>query len=117
MERIELIRLALFEIGRECDIIDSVAVECRHMRTMGKDKDPIFERIEKRHEMLLAGVHEKLRDIMEEVGEYMNNYDIVSGVDVAINKTIYDLVYERTSELDYEKHQTNDFEPLENSAL
>jgi hypothetical protein len=35
---------------------------------------------------------------MEEIGEYMNAHDIVQGVDVAINKAIYDLVYERKTE-------------------
>ena len=45
-----------------------------------------------------------LRDVMEEIGEYMNDHDIVQGVDVAINKTIYELVYERKTEDDYENH-------------
>ena len=49
-------------------------------------------------------IHKMLRDVMEEIGEYMNAHDIVQGVDVAINKTIYDLVYERKTEKDYENH-------------
>jgi hypothetical protein len=35
----------------------------------------------------------------------MNAHDIVQGVDVAINKAIYDLVYERKTEKDYENHE------------
>ena len=40
---------------------------------------------------------------MEMVGEYMNGCDMVSAVDVAINKPIYDLVYGRKTEDDFEE--------------
>lgn len=108
MRSIELIELGLNEIARECRIIDDVMMESIHAailkKAVGKpDSEAIFNRISERHQSVLKEVHEKVRDLLEYVGEYMNGQDMVSAVDVAINETIYDLVYERTTEKDYEK--------------
>lgn len=110
MRSIELIELGLNEIARECRIIDDVMMESIHAASLQKaiekpDNAAIFNRIAKRHEDVLKEVHEKVRDLLEFVGEYMNGQDMVSAVDVAINKTIYDLVYERTSDSDYEEKE------------
>ncbi len=106
MRRIEIIELGLNEIARECRIIDGVAMDCKVANEMriakGKGSDETFEHIEKQHDEVLKEVHEKVRDLLEYVGEVMNAGEMVTGVDIAINKTIYDLVYERTTEKDYE---------------
>ena len=106
MERIELINMALFEIGRECQIVDNLRTESlRHIEVIeakGEEVPDIFRKLNESHEVTLKLIHYMLRDVMEVIGEYMNCQDIVQGVDVAINKTIYDLVYERKTEKDYE---------------
>ena len=99
MEKIELINMALFEIGRECQIVDALSKEfLRHIEVIeakGKEVPDTFRKLKEQHDDMLSDIHKMLRDVMEEIGEYMNAHDIVQGVDVAINKTIYDLVYER----------------------
>ena len=44
----------------------------------------------------------KFRGKAHYINEWRYGNDIVQGVDLAINKTIYDLVYERKTEKDYE---------------
>ena len=106
MERIELINMALFEIGRECQIVDALRTESIRyidvIKAKGEEVPDTLIKLKEGHEDILDDIHRMLRDAMEEIGEYMNGHDIVQGVDVAINKTIYDLVYERTTEKDYE---------------
>ena len=108
MEKIELINMALFEIGRECQIVDALSKESlRHIEVIeakGKEVPDTFRKLKEQHDEMLSDIHKMLRDVMEEIGEYMNAHDIVQGVDVAINKTIYELVYERKTEDDYENH-------------
>ena len=109
MEKIELINMALFEIGRECQIVDALSKESlRHIEVIeakGKEVPETFRKLKEQHDEMLSEIHKMLRDVMEEIGEYMNANDIVQGVDVAINKPIYDLVYERKNEKDYENHE------------
>ena len=108
MEKIELINMALFEIGRECQIVDALSKESlRHIEVIeakGEEVPETFRKLKEQHDEMLSDIHKMLRDVMEEIGEYMNGHDIVQGVDVAINKAIYDLVYERKNEKDYENH-------------
>ena len=108
MEKIELINMALFEIGRECQIVDALSKESlRHIEVIeakGEEVPDTFHKLKEQHDEMLSDIHKMLRDVMEEIGEYMNAHDIVQGVDVAINKAIYDLVYERKTEKDYENH-------------
>ena len=107
MKKIELINMALFEIGRECQIVDALRTESlRHIEVIeakGKEVPDTFRKLKVDHEEMLNAIHHMLRDVMEEIGEYMNAHDIVQGVDVVINKAIYDLVYERKTEDDFEK--------------
>lgn len=110
MRKIELIELGLNEIARECHIIDDVMMEEKHAANFLKlkfalktDNERCLNHIAERHQSILNEVHEKVRDLLELVGEYMNGQDMVSPVDLAINKAVYDLVYERTTEKDYEE--------------
>ena len=108
MEKIELINMALFEISRECQIVDALSKESlRHIEVIeakGEEVPDTFRKLKEQHDEMLSDIHKMLRDVMEEIGEYMNAHDIVQGVDVAINKAIYNLVYERKTEKDYENH-------------
>ena len=110
MRSIELIELGLNEIARECRIIDDVMTDAIHAGqllevTKKANNGAFFDRMATQHADMLREVHEKVRDLLEFVGEYMNGQDMVSAVDLAINKTVYDLVYERTKEEDYERKE------------
>ena len=102
----ELIELGLNEVARECRIIERVAAESRFCLILdqekGKEPTPIYKQMAEEHEAMLKDVHKKVVELLEFVGEYMNGHDMVGAVDVAINKTVYDLVYERTDETSYE---------------
>ena len=91
MKKIELINMVLFEIGRECQIVDALRTESlRHIEVIearGKEVPDTFRKLKADHEEMLNDIHHMLRDVMEEIGEYMNAHDIVQGVDVAINKS------------------------------
>ena len=106
MRKIELIELGLNEIARECRIIDCVAMDCKASNALrvakGKGSDETFEHIVKQHDEILEEVHSKVRELMEYVGEVMNAGEMVTAVDAAISKPIYDLVYERKTEKDYD---------------
>lgn len=106
MKKIELIELGLNEIARECRIIDSVAVNCQYSNDMriakGKGSDETFEHIIKQHEEILSEVHKKVVDLLDYVGEVMNAGEMVTSVDATISKPIFDLVYERKKDEDYE---------------
>ena len=71
-------------------------------KAKGDEVHDSFRKMMEEHEEALKRIHHMLRDVLEEVGEYMNDNDIVQDVDVAINSAIYDLVYERKTEKDYE---------------
>ena len=107
MKKIELIELGLNEIARECRIIDSVAMNCRYSNDMrvakGKGSDETFEHIIKQHEEILCEVHQKVVDMLDYVGEVMNAGEMVTAVDAAISKPIFDLVYERKTDKDFEE--------------
>ena len=102
----ELIELGLNEVARECRIIERVAAESRYciglMEAKGKPADSVYHNMADEHEGMLRDVHQKVVELLEFVGEYMNGHDMVGAVDIAINKTIYDLVYERTDETSYD---------------
>ena len=107
MKKIELIELGLNEIARECSIIDHVAMECVFSNAVrvakGKGTDETFEKIIKQHEEILSEVHKKVVDLLGYVCEVMNAGEMVTAVDAAISKPIFDLVYERKTEEDFEE--------------
>lgn len=43
-----------------------------------------------------------MAELLEMVGEYMNDHEMIEAVDLAINTPIYDLVYERKTDDDFE---------------
>jgi hypothetical protein len=69
----------------------------------GHKIDDVLRELPEQHEDFLKEVHGKVVELMEMVGEYMNGCDMVHPVDIAINKPIYDLVYERKTEEDFEE--------------
>jgi len=106
MKTIEKIELGLYEIARECRIIDRVATSHETLNAIheagGHKIDDVLKELPEQHEDFLKDVHGKVVELLEMVGEYMNGCDMVSAVDIAINKPIYDLVYERKTEEDFE---------------
>ena len=107
MKRIEKIELGLFEIARECRTIDRVATSYETLNAIheagGCKVDDALKEMPEQHEDFLKEVQRDVVRLLEKVGEYMNGCDMVSAVDVAINKPIYDLVYERKTEDDFEE--------------
>jgi len=107
MKTIEKIELGLYEVARECRIIDRVVTSHETLNAIheagGHKIDDVLRELPEQHEDFLKDVHGKVVELMEMVGEYMNDCDMVSAVDIAINKPIYDLVYERKTEADFEE--------------
>lgn len=107
MRRIEKIELGLYEIARECRTINRVATNQEVLNVIheagGEKVDDALKELPEQHDDFLKDVHGKVVELLEMVGEYMNTCDMVSAVDIAINSPIYDLVYERKTEDDFEK--------------
>ena len=106
MKRIEKIELGLYEIARECRTIDRVATSCATLNgLLRNDRHKVDDllKLPEQHEDFLKDAHGKVIELMEMVGEYMNGCEMVSAVDIAINTPIYDLVYERKTDDDFEK--------------
>ena len=108
MKRIEKIELGLFEIARECRTIDRVATNCATLNDLlknGRHKVEDLLKLPEEHEDFLKDVHGKVAELLEMVGEYMNDHEMIEAVDLAINTPIYDLVYERKTDDDFEKEE------------
>lgn len=107
MKRIEKIELGLYEIARECRTIDRVITHHESLNAIHEAKgykiDDVLKGLPEQHEAFLKEVHGKVAELLETVGEYMNGCDMVSAVDIAINTPIYDIVYERKDEDDFEE--------------
>ena len=106
MKRIEMIELGLYEIARECRTIDRVATSCATLNGLlknGRHKVDNLLKLPDEHENFLKDVHGKVVELLEMVEEYMNGCNMFSAADLAINTPIYDLVYERKTEDDFEK--------------
>lgn len=107
MKTIEKIELGLYEIARECRTIDRVATSQETLIAFheagGHKIDDVLKELPEQHEDFLKEVQGRVVELLEMVGEYMNGCDMVSAVDVAINKPIYDLVYDRKTEDDFEE--------------
>ena len=99
--------MGLYEIARECRTIDRVTMSHETLNAIheagGHKIDDVLKELPEQHEDFLKDVHGKVVELLEMVGEYMNGCDMVSAVDIAINKPIYDLVYERKTEEDFEE--------------
>ena len=107
MKTIEKIELGLYEIARECRTIDRVIDSHETLNAIheagGYKVDDVFKELPEQHEDFLTEVHGRVVELLEMVGEYMNGCDMVSAVDVAISKPIYDLVYGRKTDDDFEE--------------
>ena len=106
MTKIELIELGLHEVLRQCHVIDSVMNECTHVNNIraakGTGRDKTLDKLVYNHQELLDEVHTKVIELLDLCGEYMNNSGMTDGVEAAISEVVYDLVYERKTEKDYE---------------
>lgn len=108
MKSIELINLTLNEIRRSAQMVADVEADCRNLIFNMEKEGFDAERIELNKE-LADRLHEDLeccrlalRNVLEDIAECQNNRDMVTGVDVAIGKVAYDLIYERKADKDYE---------------
>ncbi len=109
MKSIELINLTLNEIRRSAQMVADVEADCRNLIFNMEKEGFDAERIELNKE-LADRLHEDLercrlalRNVLEDIAECQNNRDMVTGVDVAIGKVAYDLIYERKADKDYHR--------------
>lgn len=100
MKKIELINLTLDEIRRAGSIIEDVrntAVWHDHVSPDTVKKQIIAGCTEQLEQTRL-----QLRNILEEVTEFVNGHDMLCGVDCAVSKVAFDLIYERVTDEDFE---------------
>lgn len=100
MEKIELINLTLDEIRKACTTVDNVCNDTK--RTLRKEDSESLKELVNDCEEVLESVRVNLREVLEEVADYQNGTDMLCGVDCALTKVPFDLIYERTTEDDYE---------------
>ena len=107
MKSIELINLTLNEIRRSAQMVADVEADCRNLIFNMEKEGFDTKRIELNKE-LADRLHEDLercrlalRNVLEDIAECQNIRGIVTGVDVAIGKVAYDLIYERKADKDY----------------
>lgn len=100
MEKIELINLTLDEIRRAAQMIESDRVQsiCNNRVLPNRDEVEVAaECTEQLEQTRLA-----LREVLEEIAEFINNHGMLSGVDCALTKVSFDLIYERKTDDDFE---------------
>lgn len=100
MEKIELINLTLDEIRKACTTVNNVCNDTKH--TLRKEEYESLKMLVNDCENVLDCVRVKLREALEDVADYMNAVDMVCPVDAALSKVPFDLIYERTSDEDYD---------------
>lgn len=104
MKTIELINLTLNEIRRSAQVIADVTTESEMIvphQADGTVKDILNKRINENNEALNQ-CRIALREVLEDIAEYQNSCDMVSGVDAELGKVAYDLIYERKTDADYD---------------
>ena len=109
MKTIELINLTLNEIRRSAQVVADVENDYRHL-IFNMEKDGCnAESIEFNKQCaddMQSGLNNcrlALRDVLENIANVQNFKDMVSPVDAALGKVAYDLIYERTTDEDYDK--------------
>ena len=110
MTTIELINLTLDEIRRSAQkIADITAEESMILKHQTGDtvKKLLSEGIE-RNGNALEYCRKSLRDVLEHIAEFQNEWGMTESVDAAIGKVAYDLIYERTTDEDYEPKRKED---------
>ena len=105
MNNYELICLALEEIRRQAynsqQLVDNLGWVVK--RKKGQEQDESLRLLLEESEQVLKETLATLRDkVLEQIAEYNNGIDNVSGVDVALSKVAFDLIYERAKANDYE---------------
>lgn len=100
MEKIELINLTLDEIRRAAQMIEGVQVQALWSNHISPDivKDKIATDCTEQLERTRLA----LREALEEIAEFQNNQDMLSGVDGALAEVSFDLIYERKTDEDFE---------------
>lgn len=104
MTTIELINLTLNEIRRSAQTIADVTTESSMIlqhQSSETVKNILTESIENNNDALNR-CRIVLRDVLEDIASFQNFCDMIEGVDSALGKVAYDLIYERTTDEDYE---------------
>ena len=105
MNDYELICLALDEIRKQAYSLQELKntmgwIVSREEDQAAKDCQ---QRLIDKSGIVLKETLMSLRDgVLESIAEYNNGIDNVSGVDMALSKVSFDLIYERSTEHDYE---------------
>lgn len=104
MNNYELICLALEEIRKQAynsqQLVDNLGWVVK--RKKGQEQDESLRLLLEESEQVLKETLATLRDkVLEQIAEYNNGIDNVCGVDVALSKVAFDLIYERTKANDY----------------
>lgn len=97
MNNYEKIMLALFAIQHNAYIIQSCNDTALHLA-----KDDLALRCAFGRDELLAACISKLQDVMEDLGEYVNAMDAMTGVDTKLMEVPYAIVYGRKTPEDYD---------------
>lgn len=100
MEKIELISLTLDEIRRAASMIEDIrntAVWHDYTSPDAVKKQIITDCTEQ-----LERTRLQLRKVLEEIAEFQNDHDMLCGVDCALSKVAFDLIYERVTDEDFE---------------
>ena len=105
MKTIELINLTLNEIRRSAQCVADVMQEQEMVlkldHQLDKGTDELLTKGILRKYKALDKCRVALRDVLEDIAELQNDCDMVEGVDAALGKVAYDLIYERTTDEDY----------------
>lgn len=100
MEKIELINLTLDEIRRAAQMIEGVRVQALWSNHISPDS--VKDKIATDCTEQLERTRLALREALEDIAEFQNNQDMLSGVDCALAKVSFDLIYERKTDEDFE---------------
>ena len=112
MTTIELINLTLDEIRRSAQRISDVMTEqgmiLKYDTPMSKKSEEVITEGFMRKYNALEYCRKSLRDVLEHIAEFQNGWGMTESVDAAIGKVAYDLIYERTTDEDYEPKRKED---------
>ena len=105
MNEYELICLALEEIRKQAYNVQQAKQTMKHLLS-AHDNDATYSHFKgdiQQHDKMLKETLDSLRyGVLEQITEYNNGIDNLSGVDVALWSIPFDLIYGRTQEGDYE---------------
>lgn len=107
MTTIELINLTLNEIRRSAQKVADISTSnamILNIQTSDAVKDILAKSVEEDAEALKR-CRIALREVLEDIASYQNFCNAVEGVGAALGKVAYDLIYERTTDEDYEPNR------------